>query len=431
MELGFAERIVTPPVGTWLGGFSNRTEPSVGVLDDLRAQAVWMRSQEYDHVLIVLDQVGITREWTDILQQRLHEVWGLREDQVLIHWTHTHCAPLYREPTPGFEHAVFPAEYFSSLIEAVVETCSAARADIEHVSLSYGSGHSDLAVSRRLIVGGQNLFAANPFGIVDHEVPVIAAHRPDGSCKLVMFSYACHPTMTNQLLISAEYPGVARRVIESRLEDGARAMFLQGCGADAVVGVHSSEKQRYTLPDQGEDVKAAGRSLAWKVLLILAHRMEPVMDDTLSSFIVSCDPTFEHFPTRSEIEARIDGEHPGDVRWAHYQLQKWEDEPVWPASIEARLHGLRLGDIYLLGHPGETVAAYGLRLKERHPKLRLVTLSYCHAQIGYIPRRAMYDEGGYEVDAWRTWGYPSRWDRNIEQLFESAAEKVLSHLQGK
>jgi hypothetical protein len=208
-------------------------------------------------------------------------------------------------------------------------------------------------------------------------------------------------------------------------------MFLQGCGADAVVGVHSSEKQRYTLPDQGEDVEAAGRSLAWKVLLILAHRMEPVADDTLSSFIVSCDPTFEHFPTRSEIEARLDGEHPGDVRWAHYQLQKWEGEPVWPASIEARLHGLRLGDIYLLGHPGETVAAYGLRLKERHPKLKLVTLSYCHAQIGYIPRRAMYDEGGYEVDAWRTWGYPSRWDRSIEQLFESAAEKVLSHLQGK
>src|SRR5690606_23342194 len=140
---------------------------------------------------------------------------------------------------------VYPAAYFAELLDSVVEICRAAEADLEQVTLSYGSGSSDLAVSRRLIVDGQNLFAANPFGVVDHEVSVIAVHRSDGSCKLVMFSYACHPTMTNNLQISAEFPGVARRVIEDRLqESGARAVFMQGCAADAVVGVHSSEKIR-------------------------------------------------------------------------------------------------------------------------------------------------------------------------------------------
>jgi neutral ceramidase len=429
VEVGFAELLVTPPTGTWLGGFSSRTEPSVGVRDDLRAQAAWLRSPEHEHVLIVLDQVGITREWTDALQSRMLEQWGLRADQVLVHWTHTHCAPLYREPTPGFEQAVYPADYFAGLIDSVVDVCRAARADLEPATFSYGSGISDLAVSRRLILEGQNLFAANTYGAVDHEVPVLAAYRADGSCKLVMFSYACHPTMTNDLLVSAEYPGVARRVLEARLQGGVRAMFLQGCSADAVVGVHSSEKERYKLPDQWDDVEAAGRSLAWKVQLILAHKMEPVLGDTLASCTLSCHPTFERFPTRSEIEARVDGEHPGDIRWARYHLQRTPGEPVWPERIEARLHGLRIGDVYLMGHPGEVVSAYGLRLKERHARLRLVTLAYCHAQIGYVPRRSMYDEGGYEVDAWRTWGYPSRWDRSIEQQFESTAEAILSQLQ--
>ncbi|WP_141225038.1 hypothetical protein [Paenibacillus sp. yr247] len=305
--------------------------------------------------------------------------------------------------------------------------CRAAKENLETVSFSFGSGSCDLAVSRRLIKDGVNLFAANPFAAVDHEVPVLAAYLPDGSCKLILFSYGCHPTMTNNLLFSAEYPGVARRVIESRVL-GARVMFLQGCGADAVIGVHSSEKERYLLDDQWEDMEATGRCLAWKVLLILAHKMEPISGNTLSSFTISRNLSFEHFPARAELEERACGTHLGDARWARYQLQRFQEEPVWPQSVEARFHGLRIGDVYILGQPGEVTSAYGLRVKERHPRMRLITLGYCHAQIGYIPRRSMYDEGGYEVDAWRTWGYPSRWDRNIEQLFESAAETVISRL---
>ncbi|MDQ0920257.1 neutral/alkaline non-lysosomal ceramidase N-terminal domain-containing protein [Paenibacillus sp. V4I5] len=430
IKLGFSECTVTPPVGIWLGGFSNRTAPSTGVRDHLRAQVMWLEStdREEEHVVVVVDQVGLTRSWTDTLQERLQHLWGLRSDQVLVHWTHTHCAPLYREPTPGFEHAVFSSDYFNGLIDAIIEVSRSARDDMEPVSLFFGTGSSDLAFSRRLIVDGQNVFAANPYGVVDHDVPVVKASRSDGSCKLVLFSYACHPTITNGLLISAEFPGVARSLIEKRIP-GTQAMFLQGCGADAVVGVVSSEKERYLLQDQWEDVEAAGRSLAWKVLLTLAHQMEPVIDDTLAGFTESCYPTFEYFPARIELEERAKGEHVGDSRWANFLLQRFPDEPIWPLNIEARVHGLRLGDIYFLGHPGEVVAAYGLRLKERHPKLRLITLGYCHSQIGYIPRRSMYDEGGYEVDAWRTWGYPSRWDRNIEQLFESTAETVLLKLK--
>jgi neutral ceramidase len=427
MKLGFAERIVTPPVGTWLGGFSSRTEPSQGVRDDLRAQAAWLQSSDFELVLVVLDQVGITQGWTDALQKRLFEAWGLNADQVLVHWTHTHCAPLYREPTPGFEHAVFSTIYFETLLEDVLEVCRMAKENLEPVMFSFGSGSCDLAVSRRLIVDGENQFAANPFAVVDHEVPVLAAIRPDGSSKLILFSYGCHPTMTNNLLFSAEYPGVARRVIESRIS-GVRVMFLQGCGADAVVGVHSSEKQRYLLDDQWEDMEAAGRILAWKVLLILAHQMEPVSGNSLSSSTISRNLSFEHFPGRTEIEEHANGAHLGDARWARYQLQRFQDEPVWPRGVEARFHGLRIGDVYIVGHPGEVTSAYGLRLKERHPRMKLITLGYCHSQIGYIPRRSMYDEGGYEVDAWRTWGYPSRWDRSIEQLFESTAEAVISRL---
>lgn len=431
IQLGFAEGIVTPPVGIWLGGFSSRTAPSQGVRDDLLAQVLWWGNSEsrVEYVLIVLDQVGLTRAWTDSLHLRMQERFGLTLDQIIVHWTHTHCAPLYREPTPGFEHAEFSASYFEGLIDTIIEVCVAAQGNIEPVKLFHGTGSSDLAVSRRLIVDGQNVFAANPYGVVDHDVPVVKVCRhSDDSCKIVLFSYACHPTMTNQLLISSEYPGVARKVIEHRVP-GAKAVFLQGCGADAIVGVLQSEKERYLLSDQWEDMEAAGRCLAWKVLLTLAHRMDPISNEALTGIRESCYLTFEHFPTSSELEKRVLGDHPGDARWAQFILKKYNGEPEWPQKVEAPITGLRLGELFIVAHPGEVVAAYGLRLKQRHPQLRLLTIAYCHSQIGYIPRRSMYDEGGYEVDAFRTWGYPSRWDRSIEQLFEKTADHVLAKLR--
>jgi len=57
---------------------------------------------------------------------------------------------------------------------------------------------------------------------------------------------------------------------------------------------------------------------------------------------------------------------------------------------------LRLGDIYILGLPGEILVEVGLAIKESAgiDNLFIVTLS--NDTIGYVCHADAYDEGGYE-----------------------------------
>ena len=57
---------------------------------------------------------------------------------------------------------------------------------------------------------------------------------------------------------------------------------------------------------------------------------------------------------------------------------------------------LRIGDVYILGLPGEVVVELGLDLKERAPVEHLIVASLSNDVIGYVCHAAAYDQGGYE-----------------------------------
>jgi hypothetical protein len=55
----------------------------------------------------------------------------------------------------------------------------------------------------------------------------------------------------------------------------------------------------------------------------------------------------------------------------------------------------------MVGIPGEPFVELGLALKRSPHYPHTFVVGYCNDLIGYIPTRAAYDEGGYEVDTAR------------------------------
>jgi hypothetical protein len=55
----------------------------------------------------------------------------------------------------------------------------------------------------------------------------------------------------------------------------------------------------------------------------------------------------------------------------------------------------------LIGIPGELFVELGLALKHNPHFAHTFVVGYCNDLIGYIPTRAAYGEGGYEVDTAR------------------------------
>ncbi len=60
-----------------------------------------------------------------------------------------------------------------------------------------------------------------------------------------------------------------------------------------------------------------------------------------------------------------------------------------------------VGDLAVVGIPGELFVEFGLVLKANPHFARTFVAGYCNDLIGYIPTRAAYAEGGYEVDTAR------------------------------
>jgi neutral ceramidase len=56
----------------------------------------------------------------------------------------------------------------------------------------------------------------------------------------------------------------------------------------------------------------------------------------------------------------------------------------------------RLGDIYILGLPGEVLVEIGLEIKKRAGIEKLFIVSLSNDAIGYVCHSQAYDECGYE-----------------------------------
>ena len=67
-----------------------------------------------------------------------------------------------------------------------------------------------------------------------------------------------------------------------------------------------------------------------------------------------------------------------------------------PQEIATEIQVLRLGDIYILGLPGEVLVEVGLEIKERAALDKLWITTTTNDSIGYVCHTEAYNEKGYE-----------------------------------
>lgn len=70
-------------------------------------------------------------------------------------------------------------------------------------------------------------------------------------------------------------------------------------------------------------------------------------------------------------------------------------------ECRTRLQVIRLGDIVFVGIPGEMFARLGLELRRRSPFRHTCIIGLANEEIGYIPDRKAYEDGGYQT--WVGW----------------------------
>ncbi len=99
------------------------------------------------------------------------------------------------------------------------------------------------------------------------------------------------------------------------------------------------------------------------------------------------------------------------------------------ATVPVEVQTLRLGDIAIVGIPGEVFVEIGLGIKKGSPFEHTFVAGYTNGCIGYMPTKEAFQEGGYEThSAYRLYGiYPV--DQDVaEKMINSSLRLLKVHI---
>jgi len=426
-QAGMARVNITPEKYMWMAGYASRNRPADGTLSELWAKAlVLIDGDGHRAVLVTVDLIGLSREFSQAVCSRLNDRHGLQRHQVALCASHTHTGPaLVRNLSPlhylivDREHQNLIKGYTATLEDKLVEVVDKALSQTAPVRLSWGSGTASFAVNRR----------NNPANLVpqlrddgelkgpqDHDVPVLAVHDAAGKLRAVVFGYACHATVLSSYQWSGDYPGFAQIELE-KSHPGCQAMFWAGCGAD-----------QNPLPRRKDELAVEyGCRLAKAVDEVLANEMREVGTGLKTEFR-EIDLPFGELPSREQIEQDAESKNRYTAARAKMFLEQLESGQPLSQTYPYAVQTWQLGDeiqFVILG--GEVVVDFALRLKSELRGTGTWVAGFSNDVMAYIASQRVLKEGGYEGGgAMVYYGLPTVWAPESEELIVEEVHGQLS-----
>lgn len=404
IQAGFARGDITPEPGPVLQGhFSTRA--SHAVLHPLGVRSAVWECGALRTAVVTVDVVGLAKASTDRIRKRVAESSGIPDDNLMVASSHTHCAPATL-PCLG----TTPARNWLDRIEAECAACVArALEELQPVSFGLGDGSAHFNISRRPLPGSLDM-KPNFGGLVDRRVRVLRMDGADGNPMGVLFHYSCHPTTKSgsEGIISPDYPGIARRVIER--EFGCPALFLPGCFGNIRPAIIDPGTGGFTSATE-EQLEDCGQELGTEVVRVTqALRTEP--SSALSARRADVEIPFgDPMPEQRlrELAQESDDDRARLVTgpWARGVLEKLERNAL-PRTRPTEMQLMTVGPVSFVSIPGEPVQEIGHAVEKQLSRIlargAIWPVGYANDEIGYLCTTRHYDEGGYEPNAYPYYG---------------------------
>ena len=237
LRIGHAHGDMTPPVGIYhrMWGAA-RHDRATGVHRPLQADVLVLEpvGRPEERILRVqLDLVLLTDEQTDEVVADLVRAAGVDRDRVLVTFSHSHAAGFFlpdRIPLPGGEHI---EPYLAGLKGTLGSLAREALENLEESVVSYAAGRCSMAANRDYHdeERGLRVTGFNPGEAAEDLVLAARVTAADGTPRLHLVHYACHPTTLSwdNSLLSPDFVGAARQVVSDHT--GTPCVYLQGpCG---------------------------------------------------------------------------------------------------------------------------------------------------------------------------------------------------------
>ena len=419
MILGSSQIDITPQPGVELSGFAARTQPSTGVLDPLFARALYLTEGEEKLLWIHCDLVGFERAIVQEFRGWAQKALGLREAQVMLSATHTHsgaCTIHLREA------GTYDPGYVEFLQGRLRESAKLALARTEPVDLVTVEGRLELAVDRRKSASAHT----------DPRVAALGFRRADATFAGVIVNFPMHAVALGPAnrCISADVPGQVALTLTRRLPGNPTVLVTNGACANLNppaenVPFAQIEAWGKEIADVVAPLLAKGRSVSCANLRVLA-RTVPLPVDSLD--IAGINAYAQKALTDAASLAAWGDKYRRVVE--HWRSSLISDNQAGGSTShrDAELFIVGLGEVTLLGANAEVFSEFTDWLR-RHTRKRVYLIGYANGDIGYLPTRAAYAEGGYEVEVAHLFYGGFRPKAGGLELLATAATDLLGELQ--
>ena len=405
LQVGIVGFDITPDFHPQYGAWG--TTPTMTELDmPLLARCVALAQGKQQLLWFGSDLVGDTVSATDVLRKEVADAIELEMSQVIWSTSQTHSSGAVPGSTitgssiceVGGGDEAFVEQQRRRLMNAYIEAGREALDRLQPTRVWAGRGHCDsMSYNTRLPMpaGGVKFSRHHAEGLQSGKFfdPTIGLLRFDdhqGNPLGMIFNFCSHPaTMINDKMISPDWVGTARQIIEEEI-GGAPAMFAQGMCGDV---------NCFHLFGTPAQAKRSGTKLG-EVAARAVRAMGPVRSDPLAydwrTIELPCRPMY----LREELETCLAQRHAFIERlnddpaaaWfcginlpEHFSIEQKtgcvqlqidylqgglrildRGEPV-RTSLPITFGAIRIGDVAVFLSPGENFTLTGHQIRTRSP----------------------------------------------------------------
>ncbi len=429
-SVGYGEADITPgPMQVQMSGYG-RERYARGTLAPLLTQAVALRdTQGQMALLITADILDFDRVMVDVLRHAIETKYGIPPENILLAASHTHWGPAVRfrmSFSVGGPNVWYMAhmedQILASVENAIKDLCPAA---IQYSDIDFRG----IGCNRRLPSGSQIVFGPNAQGSFDGHTPILRMTRTHSPRQIVLVGHACHPTSSGNIeKWSPGYPGAMRTHLVANLPD-TKAMFVQGCGADAKVVHKDPDTGKLMFTADPDRAQAAGEKLGQAVLSHLRQDDMTTLTGSLACARVTGHLSYgERWSEEETKRQAYEGSNKTWTTWAARQALALPD-PSDNFRYEAQLW--RIGNGFtLFAMEGEVCSPWGPALRAMARTENAMVIAYANSTSSYIPNQRIMREGGYEaVSSQQAYALPAPFTESIETEIKQIVTTALKRIE--
>ncbi len=438
LSVGFARVDITPPLGSFMPGYyvDRRAKK---ILDPLQINMVAFSDGKTKALVAQYDTEALSDSVADMMRDAIVKATGVERDAIILHASHTHDGGFLAQKVGHGSAAQADARatevdhiYLDLCVSRSADAAVEAIADLRPATLSCGRNVAKrISFVRRYLMkngkvqtnpGTNNPDIVRAVGTADETVQVLRIDR-EGAKPICLINFQTHPDVVGGETITADWPGLTRKVFEAATMGEALCVVINGtegdvnhCNVLPLPGEENGLHRDFDAADRGYDhakhmanVLAASALGVWlKCASVEAGEIRFHVGNVRVPANKAKDTDEKNLAWANEVWALHEAGKDAEIsaKYGCYEMELTTEVAragrIRNMAKHADFHDLpittiAIGDnVAFCGFPGEPFNDIGVAIRKDSPFKLTILSCLTNGSRGYFPFSDSYKQGGYE-----------------------------------